>query len=139
MELFDPTSSNDPNRKCNHEGCNELGQNTGHRRKDGSIIRRATCEIHHRVEYSMSGAHRHHFITHPFCENKDGRLGYKCVAVIVNPEAQLQIDHKDGNSNNNDPSNWQTLCANCHALKTYLDRLKGLHKKKTIDAPELVF
>lgn len=31
---------------------------------------------------------------------------------------QLDIDHIDGNHDNNDPSNHQVLCANCHRLKT---------------------
>jgi 5-methylcytosine-specific restriction endonuclease McrA len=31
---------------------------------------------------------------------------------------QLDVDHKDGNRANNDPSNVWTLCANCHRLKT---------------------
>lgn len=31
---------------------------------------------------------------------------------------QLDIDHIDANRANNDPSNLQTLCANCHRLKT---------------------
>lgn len=35
---------------------------------------------------------------------------------------QLDIDHIDGNSSNNDPNNLQTLCANCHRLKTFLNR-----------------
>ena len=34
---------------------------------------------------------------------------------------QLDVDHKDGNKSNNDISNLQTLCANCHMLKTYLN------------------
>ena len=32
------------------------------------------------------------------------------------------IDHIDGNKDNNDPSNYQTLCANCHRLKTYQNK-----------------
>jgi hypothetical protein len=32
---------------------------------------------------------------------------------------QLDLDHIDGNRNNNDSSNHQTLCANCHRLKTF--------------------
>lgn len=35
--------------------------------------------------------------------------------------SQLDVDHIDGNSKNNDPSNLQTLCANCHRLKTILN------------------
>jgi 5-methylcytosine-specific restriction endonuclease McrA len=31
---------------------------------------------------------------------------------------QLDIDHIDGNHQNNDIANLQTLCANCHRLKT---------------------
>lgn len=34
---------------------------------------------------------------------------------------QLDVDHIDGNSNNNLESNFQLLCANCHRLKTYLN------------------
>ena len=31
---------------------------------------------------------------------------------------QLDVDHIDGNRENNEPANLQTLCANCHRLKT---------------------
>lgn len=31
---------------------------------------------------------------------------------------QLDVDHIDGNHHNNDPNNLQTLCSNCHRLKT---------------------
>ena len=35
---------------------------------------------------------------------------------------QLDVDHIDGDHKNNDPDNLQTLCANCHRLKTYTQR-----------------
>ena len=35
--------------------------------------------------------------------------------------SQLDVDHIDGDRWNNDPSNLQTLCANCHRLKTHLN------------------
>ena len=51
--------------------------------------------------------------------------GFKAVHIV-----QLDVDHIDGNHANNDLSNLQTLCANCHRLKTQMnndhtwDRLK---------------
>jgi len=35
---------------------------------------------------------------------------------------QLDIDHIDGNNKNNSISNLQTLCSNCHRLKTFLNK-----------------
>lgn len=35
---------------------------------------------------------------------------------------QLDLDHIDGNKLNNSEENLQTLCANCHRLKTILNR-----------------
>ena len=40
---------------------------------------------------------------------------------------QLDMDHIDGNRLNNDASNLQTLCANCHRLKTHAE---GDHMKQ---------
>lgn len=37
---------------------------------------------------------------------------------ITEHQCQLDIDHIDGNHKNNDLENLQTLCANCHRLKT---------------------
>lgn len=62
-------------------------------------------------------------------DNKKGRL-YRyskstacshCHFVAIHP-CQLDVDHIDGNHSNNAPSNLQTLCANCHRLKTHLNR-----------------
>ena len=46
------------------------------------------------------------------------------VAIVA---AQLDVDHIDGDRTNNDVDNLQTLCANCHRLKTHLnkDHLRG--------------
>ena len=35
---------------------------------------------------------------------------------------QLDVDHVDGDHDNNDPTNLQTICANCHRLKTKLNK-----------------
>jgi len=49
------------------------------------------------------------------CENKD------CTATITHP-FQLTVDHVDGDKNNVSDDNLVTLCANCHSLKTHLNR-----------------
>lgn len=46
-----------------------------------------------------------------YCENPE------CTATIID-KCQLDVDHIDGNRSNNHESNLQTLCANCHRLKT---------------------
>ena len=45
----------------------------------------------------------------------------KCGFIPIS-DCQLDVDHIDGNRNNNHESNLQTLCANCHRLKTYLNK-----------------
>ena len=54
-----------------------------------------------------------------YCEHCGFVAVYKC---------QLDVDHIDGNSENNSLENLQTLCANCHRLKTYVN--KDWQKKK---------
>ena len=40
----------------------------------------------------------------------------------------LDVDHIDGNKKNNNKNNLQTLCANCHRIKTY--KQKDFQKPK---------
>jgi hypothetical protein len=49
------------------------------------------------------------------CE-KCGYEGHPC---------ELDVDHIDGNHNNDDPTNLQTLCACCHRMKSYEERKEG--------------
>ena len=35
---------------------------------------------------------------------------------------QLDVDHIDGDHSNNKPGNLRTLCANCHRLKTWMNK-----------------
>lgn len=42
----------------------------------------------------------------------------KCGFIPENM-CQLDVDHIDGNHKNNKKDNLQTLCANCHRLKTF--------------------
>lgn len=47
--------------------------------------------------------------------------GPLCEACGFIPEhsCQLDVDHIDGSKLNTAPDNFQTLCSNCHRLKTY--------------------
>lgn len=59
--------------------------------------------------------------------NKRPYLKYKkgyceCCGFLPTHSCQLDVDHVDGNHKNNNPDNLQTLCANCHRLKTFLNR-----------------
>ena len=44
-----------------------------------------------------------------------------CGFIAIVP-AQLDVDHIDGDRTNNAESNLQTLCANCHRLKTHISK-----------------
>jgi HNH endonuclease len=56
-----------------------------------------------------------------YCENHDGRLGFRCTTTIMT-SGQLDVDHIDGDPSNNDPGNLQTLCKCCHTYKTLTRR-----------------
>jgi cytochrome c553 len=90
--------------------------------------------------------HRNHpYLKHrkDYCENRDGRLGFVCTFTHPTPDqlestgldatflGWLQVDHKDGNHTNNDPSNLQTLCACCHNVKTYQNGDNATPGRKT--------
>jgi 5-methylcytosine-specific restriction endonuclease McrA len=63
---------------------------------------------------------RHAKVKKPHCE---------ICGFVAKHRSQLDVDHIDGNHQNNDPSNFQTLCANCHRLKTQVN--KDWENKKT--------
>jgi len=56
----------------------------------------------------------------PYREHK-GNSCEVCGFTAVH-ECQLDVDHVDNNHENNEPSNLQTLCSNCHRLKTFINR-----------------
>ena len=68
-----------------------------------------------------------------YCENTDGRLGFECTATIVGTY-QLDMDHIDGDHYHNVPENIQTICKNCHAVKSrenkdHLNFMKNYEKE----------
>lgn len=48
---------------------------------------------------------------------KLGKVCERCGFEPTDP-VQMDVDHRDGNRLNDQPSNWSVLCACCHRLKT---------------------
>lgn len=55
-----------------------------------------------------------------YCENIDGRLGFKCTTTIMLDCGMLHGDHKNGVPWDNRPENLQTLCSCCHSYKSHV-------------------
>jgi hypothetical protein len=70
---------------------------------------RKYCNKHYAQHY----AKKYRLFKKDICE--------KCAFVASHP-CQLDVDHIDGNRNNNAIFNLQTLCANCHRLKTHINK-----------------
>jgi len=90
-----------------------------------------SCTEHHQTNLGIGGWDYKKF-RKDYCENLDGRLGWKCTYVPPPEEfakyrggyiyeLYLQVDHIDGDHRNNEESNLQTLCGNCHQIKTNLN------------------
>lgn len=114
---------------CSVEGCNTqaaLKQDY----YDGYAIYRLVCGRHHKYACAERAGlslaqwtntfHPYRKYRKSYCENKDARLGYQCTTTIV-IDAQLEVDHINGNPSDNDPLNLQTLCACCHKYKTLIN------------------
>jgi hypothetical protein len=97
--------------KCLHPGCKNSKDNSG----NGKYHK--YCSHHHAIKYGMRNYHYKKY-RKDYCENQDGRLGFKCTSEIIFPLWQLSVDHFDGNKKNNNVSNLLTLCHNCHGIKT---------------------
>ena len=64
----------------------------------------------------------------------------KCAncGFVALHRCQLDVDHIDGNRDNDAADNLQTLCANCHRLKSYLSQEHvRWEKKDAVKPPQL--
>lgn len=103
--------------KCANLQCHNPTSKKG-KHRDGWIIWRAYCSACHQANRGLqSYAPEVVPVRKDYCENIDGRLGEVCEAKNLRP-FQFDLDHVDGNKENTAPENLQTLCKNCHALKT---------------------
>ena len=100
--------------KCVVKDCDSRADNAGY----GNYHK--LCSAHHKGKYNMAGWHYKNE-RKDFCENINGALGFVCTTTIKAPNWQLEVDHKDGDHNNDNLENLWTLCACCHRYKTMLN------------------
>ena len=100
---------------CVNIGCTSL-VHLANRSSTGRPVYRPVCGACHKAKLNLREGVT--AVKKDYCENIDGRLGFKCTTTIMDVEYQLEVDHIDENHNNNDIKNLQTLCACCHRLKT---------------------
>ena len=87
------------------------------KRADGKIAYRKKCTTCQNPEARRRRENREYTLNKKdHCENPD------CKWVGEYHPSMLDVDQIDGDKTNNDPSNHQTLCANCHRVKTFTER-----------------
>jgi len=123
-------SSKNNHRMCKVVGCNNPGHDITPQeyRLKGRIKRRPLCFEHYyatlAVKKGMDPADwrnsykEYRYNMKNYCENIDGRLGFKCTTTIILYCGMLENDHKNGVPFDHSPSNMQTLCSCCHKYKS---------------------
>ena len=117
-----------PPKMCCEEGCDKPAARNGYS-SSGKMTFKKRCSTHDKQHFAKlagfetvnqweNSFHPYKKFRKDYCENIDGRLGFECTTNIIDPAWQLDVDHISGNPSDNDPSNLQTLCKCCHAIKT---------------------
>jgi Zn finger protein HypA/HybF involved in hydrogenase expression len=85
------------------------------------------CQMKHKRELSVLNNTAKHRSVKRYLEETVGNKCNTCGLSEWNEkELVLEIEHKDGNSENNHLDNVELLCPNCHSqTKTYKNRNKG--------------
>lgn len=83
---------------------------TTYKKLKGAVSINPRCKKHSKNLFNSKFKYR--AFKKDFCE---------CCGFVATHPVQLDVDHVDGNHDNNEESNLQTLCANCHRLKTFLN------------------
>jgi hypothetical protein len=95
------------------------------------------CRSCERVLYQSEEARKKKIETTKRWKQLNGPVSYRRHKVSIcnhcnftsEYPCQFDVDHIDGNHKNNDVSNLQTLCANCHRLKTLLNK-EGIYRDR---------
>jgi len=80
-------------------------------KKNGQTIYKPRCQRCDQLKFGWN-FRKYKNYKKDFCESCNFKPLHTC---------QLDVDHIDGNRKNNKPENLQTLCANCHRLKTIVN------------------
>ena len=81
------------------------------------ILSYAGWTIYKRLKYKYGKYRKRQYFPTYIKEDTIRKQHYKC-AICKRGTSIWDFDHKDGNRSNNDTSNCQALCPNCHARKT---------------------
>ena len=100
------------------------------------ILKRRADKLGMSVVDYVNSKHPYRKHRKEYCENRDGRLGFKCRYKIRH-SAQLQVDHINGNPKDNRSKNLQTLCSNCHCYKTHLNKDYATPGRKALKKEEI--
>jgi len=94
--------------------CNKNKQRSSGKIRGKTVYKRL-CDRCHRKKYGIKKYRSLGYARHKksSCE--------QCGFIPVQ-SCQLDVDHIDGDHSNSDPANLQTLCANCHRLKTLVNK-----------------
>ena len=102
------TLLSDKIKTCSHAGCMNTAKKAGVS-KLGFIRYRKYCNKHDKQYHEK----QYRLVKKDSCE---------LCGFVAEHSCQLDVDHIDGNKQNNNTSNLQTLCANCHRLKTHQNK-----------------
>ena len=116
--------SRDIRPTCVNHGCGKPAA-SDHKKGDGTNRWRVHCSHCQGASY---GRHPHQKGVTPFkkgiCSNIDSHLGFPCPIdwkkIPSWAKGKTEIDHKDGNCNNNRIDNLDELCPMCHKFKSQL-------------------
>ena len=111
---------------CINHGCNQP-VTYSNRSQTGIPRYRIHCSHCQGASY---GRHPHRSGVMPYkqgrCSNHDGHLSFECATefdrIPTWANGITEVDHKDGDRNNNNSYNLQELCAVCHQLKGQLNK-----------------